>query len=831
LCAATPKVKADDVITPWSQALRRHLQQNQISNSETARQLAVLHVAQHLAVQDVFQTRGLQSNNQQAQRNPDLQPELRAAVAGASKQVLDRIAPQASAAAMPLFNSQTQMQPGNNNVPQQRLQQAQARGAQVADQVIRARVNDASDRTATTPWMGTNDPGKWRATPPDNVAAVDMQWAKVTPWVIDPTALNQQFRMPPPPDLNSEPYRNSYFELRELGRQGSTTRTPDMSAKAEFWTVNPQLSWMQVMDQITASSPNSPGANPAMPRLQLQINGPPPGAPGANGNMNGGGVVGVNGVNGPVSPIGAPGSQNPNPLGPPVVGGQPGANQALPGQVGGAAPNANAPFPQQQQGVNGMPLNPNMPPTPQGVPLVVGQQPGAPLNPNALPGQPGALPQGQVGQNGQLLPNQQGVNGVNPNALPGQPGAPGVGGVNGQNSMQQGQINGMNGQQNQNNGMNNNNNNGMNNNGQQNQQNGQNNNNNNGMNNNNQNNNGMNNNGMNNQNNGMNNNNNNNNNMNQGQVQHTPDGRLIMSIPEAARAYAMATVAAMDTRVATFDNKYFYNAWRPITAIRNGGPGQGMEAQPGWEPFLVTPAAPEYPNGHSTLGGAMCEIMSAFNNAKNETPFPLVLTSANGQQRTYHSMSQIADESAVSRVFSGGHWQHTTPPSMALGKQVGQTILKQFDDKYGVTTATQTLQQQQQRAAPGQQVLAGPGGAQVGVQPGMQGQPGQPGQPGQQQMGQPGVMGQPMQPGMQGQQPGVLGQPMQPGMQGQQGGVLGQPLGQQPGMVPGQQPGMQQGGSIQQQQQQNPVPQQQETPAQARRRRQRQRQGNRALRA
>jgi len=329
----------------------------------------------------------------------------------------------------------------------------------------------------------------------------------------------------------------------------------------------------------------------------------------------------------------------------------------------------------------------------------------------------------------------------------------------------------------------------------------------------------------------MNNNNNNNNNMNQGQVQHTPDGRLIMSIPEAARAYAMATVAAMDTRVATFDNKYFYNAWRPITAIRNGGPGQGMEAQPGWEPFLVTPAAPEYPNGHSTLGGAMCEIMSAFNNAKNETPFPLVLTSANGQQRTYHSMSQIADESAVSRVFSGGHWQHTTPPSMALGKQVGQTILKQFDDKYGVTTATQTLQQQQQRAAPGQQVLAGPGGAQVGVQPGMQGQPGQPGQPGQQQMGQPGVMGQPMQPGMQGQQPGVLGQPMQPGMQGQQGGVLGQPLGQQPGMVPGQQPGMQQGGSIQQQQQQNPVPQQQETPAQARRRRQRQRQGNRALRA
>eukprot|EP00624_Nannochloropsis_granulata_P005238 evm.model.NODE_37006_length_97105_cov_39.404202.16 len=83
----------------------------------------------------------------------------------------------------------------------------------------------------------------------------------------------------------------------------------------------------------------------------------------------------------------------------------------------------------------------------------------------------------------------------------------------------------------------------------------------------------------------------------------TPDGRVTMSIPEAARAYAMASVAAMDTRVAAFDNMYFYNTWRPITAIRNGNEGQGMEALSNWEPFLVTPATPEYPNGHASFGG------------------------------------------------------------------------------------------------------------------------------------------------------------------------------------------------------------------------------------
>eukprot|EP00624_Nannochloropsis_granulata_P005237 evm.model.NODE_37006_length_97105_cov_39.404202.15 len=145
-------------------------------------------------------------------------------------------------------------------------------------------------------------------------------------------------------------------------------------------------------------------------------------------------------------------------------------------------------------------------------------------------------------------------------------------------------------------------------------------------------------------------------------------------------------------------------------------------------------------------------------------------------------MSQIADDCAVSRVYSGGHWQHTTPPSMALGKQVGQAVIEQFDSMYGATTAAETLKKQQEQAAVGQQVLAGSGHAQVRVQPELQGQ----------------------------HQGGELSQQVEPGTK-------------QPDTVPEvRQPAMDQ----------DTVPEQpHETPQQARRRRKREREGKRFLRA
>lgn len=43
-----------------------------------------------------------------------------------------------------------------------------------------------------------------------------------------------------------------------------------------------------------------------------------------------------------------------------------------------------------------------------------------------------------------------------------------------------------------------------------------------------------------------------------------------MSVVDSARAFAVVSSAVADARVAAWDSKFYYNHWRPITAIRAG---------------------------------------------------------------------------------------------------------------------------------------------------------------------------------------------------------------------------------------------------------------------
>src|SRR5262249_39657103 len=73
-----------------------------------------------------------------------------------------------------------------------------------------------------------------------------------------------------------------------------------------------------------------------------------------------------------------------------------------------------------------------------------------------------------------------------------------------------------------------------------------------------------------------------------------------LSIADSARFHAQAYASIADSLIACWDSKYYYNFWRPVTAIRNAdsdGNSQ-TEADPSWLPLGVTPAHPEYPAAH-----------------------------------------------------------------------------------------------------------------------------------------------------------------------------------------------------------------------------------------
>lgn len=57
-------------------------------------------------------------------------------------------------------------------------------------------------------------------------------WAKATPFVLN---RSDQFRVPPPPEIQSEEYTAAYREVKEVGRFQTLSRTPDQTHLALWW--------------------------------------------------------------------------------------------------------------------------------------------------------------------------------------------------------------------------------------------------------------------------------------------------------------------------------------------------------------------------------------------------------------------------------------------------------------------------------------------------------------------------------------------------------------------------------------------------------------------
>lgn len=163
-------------------------------------------------------------------------------------------------------------------------------------------------------------------------------------------------------------------------------------------------------------------------------------------------------------------------------------------------------------------------------------------------------------------------------------------------------------------------------------------------------------------------------------VVHSVADRPNREVTQNARLFAAVTQAVDDAMIAVFDAKYFYNFWRPVTAIRNGDidGNDATERDPSWTPFIETPMHPEYPCAHCIVAAAVSVVLQAEIGAD---PMPTLTTTsvtANGAARSWISFDDLIQKVANARIYDGVHYRNSTEVGTAMGKQIGKLAASKF---------------------------------------------------------------------------------------------------------------------------------------------------------
>jgi hypothetical protein len=151
----------------------------------------------------------------------------------------------------------------------------------------------------------------------------------------------------------------------------------------------------------------------------------------------------------------------------------------------------------------------------------------------------------------------------------------------------------------------------------------------------------------------------------------------IDNIGDSARLFALANMAAADAVITAWDNKKYWNYWRPITAIQEGDNDGNPDTvgDPTWLPYLATPAYPDYTSGANNLTGAVTRTLELL--LGDRTTFSVFSTPAN-TTRTYDRFSDAADDVVIVRVYQGIHFRSADEVARRQGTRAADWAVSHF---------------------------------------------------------------------------------------------------------------------------------------------------------
>ncbi len=159
-----------------------------------------------------------------------------------------------------------------------------------------------------------------------------------------------------------------------------------------------------------------------------------------------------------------------------------------------------------------------------------------------------------------------------------------------------------------------------------------------------------------------------------------------LTMAEQARLFAMLNMGAADSLIGCWDDKAFWNFWRPITAIHEGDDDGNprTEGDPGWTPFItmtpaaVTPPYPDHPSGYNCVTGGFMYTAEAFF-GKGKFDFSLTATILGAPvTRDYERFTDVLDDTIDARIFLGLHFRAPDEQGAGIGKDVAHWLDKNY---------------------------------------------------------------------------------------------------------------------------------------------------------
>jgi hypothetical protein len=157
----------------------------------------------------------------------------------------------------------------------------------------------------------------------------------------------------------------------------------------------------------------------------------------------------------------------------------------------------------------------------------------------------------------------------------------------------------------------------------------------------------------------------------------------------AARMFALLNAAQADGYIANWDSKYFYERWRPETAVQRGElDGNPLtKGDPDWRPLVTNGATPEYDSGHSIEGAASAEIMRRILGGDRHTfsacsmTLPAEEDRCGGSaevRRTFQRFSDASIQNGESRILLGWHFRNAVEVGRDRGTMIGATTVREL---------------------------------------------------------------------------------------------------------------------------------------------------------